>query len=139
MEAGSIVVPSVETARLTFGGRGREDFAEYASMWGDADVTRHIGGKPFSHEDSWGRFLRTAGHWPLLGFGYWLVRDKSTGRLVGEVGFANLKREIVPTLGDVPEIGWVLASCGARATRRKQHGLRSPGATRSSARRAPCA
>jgi RimJ/RimL family protein N-acetyltransferase len=103
------VVPTVETARLTLGGRSREDFPEYAAMWGDAEVTRHIGGKPASKEDAWGKFLRMGGHWALLGFGFWLVRDKGTGRLVGEVGFANLKRDLVPALGDAPEIGWVLA------------------------------
>jgi RimJ/RimL family protein N-acetyltransferase len=105
------VVPTVETARLTLGGRRLEDFAEYASMWGDANVTRHItGGTPATEEDSWGKFLRMAGHWPLLGFGYWLVREKATGRLVGEVGFANLRRHVAPALGEAPEIGWVLAT-----------------------------
>jgi RimJ/RimL family protein N-acetyltransferase len=112
VERASSVVPLVETARLTLGGRSREDFPEYASMWGDAEVTRHIGGKPLSEEDAWAKFLRTAGHWPLLGFGYWLVREKSSGRLVGEVGFANLMRHVAPALGAAPEIGWVLAAWG---------------------------
>lgn len=102
-------VPTIETARLVLGGRGIGDFAEYAAMWGDADVTRHIGGKPLSEEDAWSKFLRTAGHWPLMGFGYWIVRERGSGRLVGEAGFANLKRDLVPALGDAPEIGWVLA------------------------------
>jgi RimJ/RimL family protein N-acetyltransferase len=56
------VVSTVETARFTLGGRRREDFAEYASLWGDAEVTRRIGGKPLSEEDAWGRFVRMAGH-----------------------------------------------------------------------------
>jgi RimJ/RimL family protein N-acetyltransferase len=50
------------------------------------------------------------GHWALLGFGYWSVEEKSSGKVVGETGFANLRRNIEPSLGDTPEIGWVFAS-----------------------------
>jgi hypothetical protein len=39
------------------------------------DVTRHIGGKPYTEEESWARFLRYFGHWLLLGFGYWPLRS----------------------------------------------------------------
>jgi RimJ/RimL family protein N-acetyltransferase len=53
--------------------------------------------------------LRYAGHWPLLGFGYWLVEERETGEFVGEVGFADFKRDMQPSLGPVPELGWVLA------------------------------
>jgi RimJ/RimL family protein N-acetyltransferase len=35
---------------------------------------------------------------------------KSTGKFAGELGFADYKREIEPSLKGVPEIGWVLAS-----------------------------
>jgi hypothetical protein len=50
------------------------------------------------------------GHWALLGFGYWAVEEKSSGKVVGETGFANLRRNIEPSLGDTPEIGWVFAA-----------------------------
>jgi RimJ/RimL family protein N-acetyltransferase len=52
--------------------------------------------------------LRYVGHWSWLGFGYWLVEEKTSGQFVGEVGFADYKREIEPSIDDVPEIGWVL-------------------------------
>ena len=45
-----------------------------------------------------------------LGFGYWVVEEKSTGRFAGEVGFSDWKREINPSLQGLPELGWVLAS-----------------------------
>jgi RimJ/RimL family protein N-acetyltransferase len=45
----------------------------------------------------------------LLGLAYWVIEEKQTGDFVGEVGFANYKREIVPPLGDAPELGWVLS------------------------------
>ena len=46
----------------------------------------------------------------MSGYGYWAATEKSTARYVGDVGFADFKREIEPSLKDVPEIGWVLAS-----------------------------
>ncbi len=76
-------------------------------MWADPNVTRFIGGKPSTRDETWGRLLRYAGSWALLGYGYWLAEEKDTRRLVGEVGFGNWQRDISPAL-DVPEIGWAL-------------------------------
>jgi RimJ/RimL family protein N-acetyltransferase len=71
-------------------------------------VVRYIGGKPFSREDVWARMLRYAGHWSWMAYGYWAVEEKATGSFVGELGFADFKREIEPSLEGAPEIGWVL-------------------------------
>lgn len=79
-------------------------------MWADPAVTRHIGGRPFSEEEVWARVLRYAGLWALLGFGYWVLRERATGRFVGEVGLADFRRNLTPPLGDAPEVGWVLAT-----------------------------
>jgi RimJ/RimL family protein N-acetyltransferase len=102
--------PVIETARLRLRGHRVEDASSTAALWADADVTRFIGGRPLTEEESWTRVLRYAGSWALLGFGYWLVEEKDTGAFVGEIGFANMHREIAPSLGDAPEIGWVLAT-----------------------------
>lgn len=102
-------IPTLETERLTLRAHGLDDFAESAAMWADPVVTRYIGGRPFTREESWSRLLRYVGHWSLLGFGYWVIREKSSNRFVGEVGFANFKRDIEPSLEDTPEIGWALA------------------------------
>ncbi len=87
-----------------------EDFGDCVAMWSDPDVTRYVGGRPLSGEEVWARLLRFAGHWDLMGFGYWVVEEKTTGAFVGEIGFADYKRDIEPPLNGVPEIGWVLAS-----------------------------
>ena len=55
------------------------------------------------------RFLRYAGHWSLMGFGYWAIEWRETGQFIGEVGFADFHRNINPPLQDMPEIGWALA------------------------------
>jgi len=98
----------LETERLIFRIPTRADFDDSAAMWGDPEVTRHIGGKPSTREDSWARLLRNIGHWHVQEFGYWVVRDRS-GRYLGEVGFADWKREMEPRL-EYPEAGWVLAT-----------------------------
>lgn len=81
-------------------------------MWGDPAVTRHIGGRPFTPEEVWARLLRYAGHWALLGFGYWLIEEKDSGAFAGEIGLADNKRDLGPgsPLDRVPEIGWVFVT-----------------------------
>jgi RimJ/RimL family protein N-acetyltransferase len=108
-ESSIMTPPILETQRLTMRGHRHEDFAASAAMWGDPEVARHISGRPSTREESWARLLRYPGLWSYLGFGYWVVEEKASGRFVGEVGFADFKREIEPSLGESAEMGWVLA------------------------------
>jgi RimJ/RimL family protein N-acetyltransferase len=103
-------VPVLETERLKLRGHRLDDFVHCTAMWADPNVTKHVGGKPFTQEESWTRLLRYVGHWALLGFGYWAVEEKTTGNFIGEAGFADYKRDIEPSLSGAPEIGWVFAS-----------------------------
>ena len=105
---GSSSAPTIETARLRLRAHRVEDFDACAALWADKIVTRFIGGKPSTREESWMRLLRNAGHWTLLGFGYWVVEERATGLFVGEIGFSDFKRDITPSLDGLPEGGWVL-------------------------------
>jgi RimJ/RimL family protein N-acetyltransferase len=102
-------VPVIETARLRLRGHRQEDFENCASLWSDPMVTRYIGGKPFSPEEVWARLLRYVGHWRWLGFGYWVIEELATGAFAGELGFADYKRDMEPSLNGAPELGWVLS------------------------------
>lgn len=99
--------PTIETERLTLRGHRAEDFDALAAMWADPEVCRYIGGKPSTRDESWSRLLRYAGHWQLLGFGYWAVEQKDGAQYIGDVGFANWQRDITPSLDGMPEGGWV--------------------------------
>ncbi len=50
-----------------------------------------------------------AGSWPINGFGYWVVIEKTSGRFAGIVGFGEMRRIIEPSFIGKPEAGWVLA------------------------------
>ena len=103
------LVPTLSTPRLTLRGHRRDDFESAAAMWGDLEVARHISGKASTREESWARMLRYAGLWNFLGYGYWAVEERASGRFAGEVGFGMFHREIEPSYGETPEAGWVLA------------------------------
>jgi RimJ/RimL family protein N-acetyltransferase len=107
---GERMTPVIETARLRLRAHRLEDFEDSFAMWSDPVVTRFIGGKPSTEQQAWSRLLGYAGHWPLMGFGYWAVEEKATGRFAGELGFANFKRDIAAPMRDVPELGWALAA-----------------------------
>ncbi len=102
--------PTLKTPRLTLSPPTLADFEDSRAMWADPLVTRHVGGRPYTEEESWTRLMRARGLWEVLSFGYWAVRETATGRYVGEVGFADLRRELEPSLYDLPEMGWVLAA-----------------------------
>ena len=105
----TIVPPAIDTERLTMRRPGLEDFEESLAIWADPQVVRYISGKPSTPEEMWARLLRYVGHWELLGYGFWVVREKSTGRFVGEMGLADFRRDIEPSLGGSKEAGWVVA------------------------------
>jgi len=104
------MTPLLETERLLLRGHRLDDFSASLRMWSDPDVVRFIGGEPSTEQQVWMRMLNYAGHWALLGFGYWVVEEKATQTFLGEVGFANFRRDIAASMRDVPEAGWAFAS-----------------------------
>ena len=101
--------PRIETARLVLDAHAAVDLDAFAAMWADPDVVRHISGQPSSRQESRHRLLRHRGHWVVMGYGYWAVRETRTGRFVGDVGFAEFRRATEPSVEGLPEAGWVLA------------------------------
>jgi RimJ/RimL family protein N-acetyltransferase len=106
----SLSLPVLTTARLTLTAPALSDFEDSAAMWSDPLVTRHVGGRTSTPEESWARLLRARGLWALLDYGYWAARETATGRYVGEVGFGDFRRGLTPSIDGIPEMGWVLAT-----------------------------
>ncbi len=99
----------IETARLRLRAHRPADLDAAAAKWADPVVTRFTGGRPFTREESWARLLRYAGHWAWFGHGFWAVEDRDDGGYIGELGFADFRRDIAPAI-EVPEMGWSLVA-----------------------------
>ncbi|AHC99728.1 GNAT family N-acetyltransferase [Leisingera methylohalidivorans] len=101
--------PVLETDRLILRPHQAQDFDAVAALWAEPEVVRFISGTPATAEESWARLLRYIGHWQALGYGYWAVTLRGSGRFIGEAGFADFQRAMQPPLAGVPEAGWALA------------------------------
>jgi len=101
-------IPTIETERLILRPHRIEDFDAYAAFWADPEVVRFITGVPSTRENSWGRMLRVNGMWHLMGFGFLAIEEKTTGRLLGEAGFQDMRRDFEPSIEGTLETGWAL-------------------------------
>lgn len=102
------VAPVIDTERLRLRPHQTDDLADCVAMWSDPAVVRYTLGEPSPPQRTWLRILAYRGHWALLSYGYWVVEEKSSGRYVGELGFADFKRDMVPSIEGMPELGWAL-------------------------------
>ena len=108
-ETRTITIPILETDRLRLRPHRLDDFPNCSALWADPVVTRFIGGKSLTEEEAWVRLLRYVGHWSLMGFGYWAIEEKASGKFLAEGGFQENQRDIAPSLKGMLETGWVFA------------------------------
>ncbi len=102
--------PVIETERLHLRGHRESDLANCVAMWSEEAVTRFTVGRQLTEEEIWMRMIRHVGHWTLMGYGYWVIEEKSSGTFLGEAGIAEFHRGIAPSIVGIPEAGWVFAS-----------------------------
>jgi len=100
--------PELLTDRLLLRQHRQSDFAALHRQWSDPENTEHITGKASTEAESWTRLLRYAGHWNLLGFGYWAICRKDNGCYLGEAGFLQTTPPDQDGIDPVPEAGWIL-------------------------------
>jgi|SRR6267142_6278775 len=94
---------TLETRQLTLRMLRESDFEPYAEMVADPEVMRFIAdGKTLSRHLAWRNLAMIVGHWHLRGYGPWAVEERSTGQLVGRIGFWN------PEGWPGFELGWIL-------------------------------
>lgn len=105
----STVAPVLETERLRLRPFRASDLdAQWASMT-DPEVVRFLGGVPQSREETWRKILGSPGLWALLGYGYWVAERREDGAYLGQIGFADFKRDMSPSIEGIPEMGWIMA------------------------------
>jgi RimJ/RimL family protein N-acetyltransferase len=94
---------TLETDRLILRMLRDSDLDAYAEMCADAEVMRHLGdGQPMSRHMSWRNLAMIVGHWTLRGYGMWAAEERSSGVMVGRIGFWN------PEGWPGFEVGWTL-------------------------------
>jgi RimJ/RimL family protein N-acetyltransferase len=101
-------IPTIKTERLILRAHRLDDFDDYVNLLSDEAVVRFISGIPSTREQSWARLIRSAGMWHFMGFGFLAIEEKETGRLIGEAGFHEVRRDMKPSLEDTLETGWAL-------------------------------
>jgi RimJ/RimL family protein N-acetyltransferase len=99
----------IETERLILSRPKLEDTEPFCAMWADPEVTRFIAPQPLDRRRAWMNLLYTAGHWDLLGYGGWIIREKATGSFVGQISFQQFIRGIDASREHLPEAGWALS------------------------------
>ena len=93
---------TLETERLILRMWREDDFEQYAKFCADPEIMRFLGGKTFNLTESWRHMAYLIGHWQLQGYGHWAIEEKSSGRLLGRLGFLN------PAGWPGFELGWML-------------------------------
>lgn len=97
-------VPSqLETERLILRPFQDEDWKALYHYYCSAEATRYTVGRSLSEGETWRIMCSMIGHWQLRGYGPYAVEEKSSGELIGTVGFWY------PNDWPSPEIKWALA------------------------------
>jgi RimJ/RimL family protein N-acetyltransferase len=94
---------TLETERLRLRMFRDDDLDAYARIVADPEVMRYLGdGQPLDRVGAWRQMAWILGHWSLRGYGLWAVEERTTGALVGRIGFIN------PEGWPGFELGWAL-------------------------------
>ncbi len=94
---------TLQSERLLLRWFREEDYEQFCKICSDPEVMRFLGdGKPMTAMEVWRQMATFMGHWYFRGYGIWAVQEKSTGNLVGRIGFMN------PAGWPGFELGWTL-------------------------------
>jgi RimJ/RimL family protein N-acetyltransferase len=94
---------TLDTPRLVLRAFRADDLDAYARMCADAEVMRHLRGRPIDRGEAWREMALWLGHWTLRGYGTWAVEARDTRALVGRIGLHY------PEGWPDREVGWMLA------------------------------
>ena len=100
----------IETDRLTLSTPTLADFEAYHALFSEPQVYRFFGNEPLPRNESWTKFLRGIGHWSVFGYGMFSIREKTTGKYLGETGLVRFQRELGSDFDPYPEAVWILTS-----------------------------
>lgn len=97
------VPAEVKTERLLLRQFKDEDWIDLHQHYSDAEATKYTYGKAFTEGETWRTMCGMIGHWTLRGYGPYAVEERSSGNVLGVVGFWY------PNDWPSPEIKWALS------------------------------
>jgi RimJ/RimL family protein N-acetyltransferase len=103
-----MIAPTLTTDRIILEPLAMKHWEPYATMWADPHMTKFIGGKPRTRNESWYKLAASAGLWNMVGYGYWAFTERMSGSLLGVGGLSQWERDIAELEG-FPEAGWGFA------------------------------
>jgi len=93
----------LESERLRLRWFREDDLEQFCQICSDAEVMRFLGdGRPMTEMEVWRQMATFMGHWYFRGYGIWAVEEKSSGKVIGRIGFMN------PAGWPGFELGWTL-------------------------------
>ena len=93
----------LESERLLLRWFREDDFEQFCNICSQPEVMRFLGdGRPMTRLEVWRQMATFMGHWYFRGYGIWAVEEKSSGSVIGRIGFMN------PTGWPGFELGWTL-------------------------------
>jgi RimJ/RimL family protein N-acetyltransferase len=100
---GILVPEQLETDRLCLRQFQDRDWIDLHNYYSSPLATKYTVGRKFTEGETWRAMCSMVGHWQLRGYGPYAVEEKSTGNVLGTVGFWY------PNDWPSPEIKWALA------------------------------
>ncbi len=91
----------IDTERLTLRQPEAGDVQPMYEIHQDPEVMRFVG-KPGSITVAWRNVAMMIGHWQMLGYGMWIVVNRSDGQVIGRAGLWN------EAGGPGLELGWLI-------------------------------
>lgn len=104
----------IETDRLVLRRYEARHFADVAELSSLPETFRYSERGPMSSDEAWSRLLRHIGHWIVMGYGFFAIEEKLSGRFLGEAGLNDFRRGLGSGFDGVPEIGWTITPSAQR-------------------------
>jgi RimJ/RimL family protein N-acetyltransferase len=105
----ALTPPILTTDRLDMRPPVASDFAAVLTINAQPATGRYLGSTS-SVAEQFLRFCRSAGSWPLYGYGSFVIRRRDADAVIGNCGIFHTWRDLGPDFDDHPEAGWVLGA-----------------------------
>lgn len=85
-----LVIPTIETERLTLRPFREADATALFELSQHPEVVRYVGDRRLpTVQEAWRAVAGWIGHWALRGYGQWAIEERASGSFIGRAGIIN--------------------------------------------------